>query len=266
MPAFALEMRLHLAAADGDTAMLKRLLARTTYKIDSACTGDIEDGGRPVLGCAEESSSDGANDKVDDAAGSFTCPTLVAASYHGHQAAARVLLDNGDDLNLVTSDGQTALMAAARRGHLQVLQLLVTRGADLSKIQPGSRMSALHFAAENDQPGCCEALLRAGADPTLRAARGRTPAAVAAATGSAAAANVLRTVEAELHLARAQATNGNQATGTKSLPPELLRAKLKLAKHRTGGSRHAYCFCIDVSVTMQKLRYARVVRCAADSG
>ena len=48
-----------------------------------------------------------------------------------HISCARVLLDRGAAVDLVTPAGETSLMAAAFRGHARVARLLVSRGADV---------------------------------------------------------------------------------------------------------------------------------------
>ena len=46
------------------------------------------------------------------------------ASEKGHADVVRVLLDNGADASLRTSDGETALQVATRFGHTEVMSLL----------------------------------------------------------------------------------------------------------------------------------------------
>ena len=170
--AFTVEMRLHLAAVDGEVAELKKLLAAPATRSDATCSVQLSDDATSQRISRHEITtitvpSDFA--AVEGGARTFQCPTLVAAAFHGQTQAARLLLDNGDDANLATSDGQTALMNAARWGHPRVLALLAERGADVSLVEPDTKFGAFHYACVHNQPESAEVLLRAGADPNHRA-------------------------------------------------------------------------------------------------
>ena len=57
---------------------------------------------------------------------------LIAASARGHEAAVRILLDDGRSrVDGTASDGDTALLVAAYGGHAQVVHLLLAAGADV---------------------------------------------------------------------------------------------------------------------------------------
>ena len=51
------------------------------------------------------------------------------AAWIGHQDVAKLLLDGGADLNMVTQHGGTPLHWAANNGRKTVVQLLLERGA-----------------------------------------------------------------------------------------------------------------------------------------
>lgn len=63
-------------------------------------------------------------------------PPLQTAAASGHADAVRLLLDNGAEVNRVTSLN-TPLNAAASYGHLEVIQVLLERGADVCIGFPG---------------------------------------------------------------------------------------------------------------------------------
>ena len=53
----------------------------------------------------------------------------MGAAYYGHEAAVRLLLDSGADINVRGRDGATALMYAATADRKEVVRLLLDRGA-----------------------------------------------------------------------------------------------------------------------------------------
>src|ERR1035441_3618873 len=72
---------------------------------------------------------------------------LHDAAYSGRTAAAKLLLDQGADINALASDGYTALFLAARRGHTEMIKLLLDRGASINaKSRDG--WTALHVAVQ----------------------------------------------------------------------------------------------------------------------
>ena len=80
--------------------------------------------------------------------------------------AARVLLDNGANVNIKDTNGETPLFRAMHSGsgpsHRGVVELLIVRGADIhAKDKYGA--TPLHRAALNESNGIAEALLLNGA-------------------------------------------------------------------------------------------------------
>ncbi|MHA6476125.1 ankyrin repeat domain-containing protein [Stutzerimonas sp. KH-1] len=55
---------------------------------------------------------------------------LMLASYHGHLAATRVLLEHGADVESRCEDGKTALMMAAMFNRTAIVTHLLALGAD----------------------------------------------------------------------------------------------------------------------------------------
>jgi hypothetical protein len=71
---------------------------------------------------------------------------LHYAACHGHIEIARLLLQNGAEVNAKCNGGSTPLHSAAAHGHVEILHLLVENGADLeAQANNGSR--ALHYTA-----------------------------------------------------------------------------------------------------------------------
>jgi hypothetical protein len=73
---------------------------------------------------------------------------LHSAAANGHIEIARLLLQNGADVNAKENDGYTPLHYAAFQGHVDILHLLVENGADL-EAQNKYGMRALQLAVLN---------------------------------------------------------------------------------------------------------------------
>ena len=120
-------------------------------------------------------------------------PSMFGQVMHLHDAAARgdvesvrLLLEHGDDPNLVDKRKQTPLHLAARNGHVEVARVLLDNGADPNVGKKVIRPfpTALHVAAEHGQAEVATLLLERGSDPNAHAAygtwTGRVPLQVAA--------------------------------------------------------------------------------------
>ena len=68
------------------------------------------------------------------------------AAHVGDLNMAKLLIQNGADVNAVTRDKWTALHYAAHKGHVDVVKLLIQNGADVNAVDKGKRM-ALSYAA-----------------------------------------------------------------------------------------------------------------------
>jgi ankyrin repeat protein len=92
------------------------------------------------------------------------------------------LIRGGADVSVADSDGRTALWIATTDSTPEVMEELLKRHAD-PNVQPRSLgfpgETPLHMAAMNGLKNEVELLLRYGADPTIRNAKGETPADVA---------------------------------------------------------------------------------------
>ena len=101
----------------------------------------------------------------------FRWTPLHFAAQHGHEAAARVLLDRGADVSAAATSGygsRTTLHFAAENGHEAVARLLLDRGADVSAAATGGYggRTPLHFAAGNGHEAVARLLSAATAPPS----------------------------------------------------------------------------------------------------
>ena len=132
---------------------------------------------------------------------------LQWAAAHGLDDTARALVENGADVSLEASSGQTPLHVAAKSGSIGVARILLAAGADPggrnelgdrplhvacrgrhremvallldSGADVGARdrsgATPLHYAASYGERGLAELLVDRGADPRARSGRGATP-------------------------------------------------------------------------------------------
>eukprot|EP01031_Cornospumella_fuschlensis_P038318 gene38318-46566_t len=116
---------------------------------------------------------------------------LMWASSQGRVEAVEALLEAGSDVNIVDSDGLSALMWAAgsenaydkshtrglletaMKGHVKVVELLLSYGA-LFEQRDKDGITALMFAAFHGHHQAVQTLLNAGADPSFANKAGKT--------------------------------------------------------------------------------------------
>lgn len=105
---------------------------------------------------------------------------LHFAAFFGEAATARILIDAGADVNVVSRNplGVQPLHSAVAGRHHEVCRVLVAAGADVTATQQ-DRYTPLHQAAQHGERVLVDLFLAAGADPLAKLDDGRTPADVA---------------------------------------------------------------------------------------
>jgi len=82
-------------------------------------------------------------------------------------AAARRLIDRGENVDALDRHGQTALMLAAHAGHTELVRLLIDSGADLDRTAK-YHLSALMLAVIGGHATIVELLLSAGCESEIQ--------------------------------------------------------------------------------------------------
>jgi len=109
---------------------------------------------------------------------------LACRKENGHEVV-KLLLANGADPTIANEEGWTVLHAAAEAGHIDCLrELLRQPNIPLNATMTERNRTALFCAAWKQHRDCVEALLAAGADPSIENSFGRTPLHSAANVGS----------------------------------------------------------------------------------
>ncbi|KAJ5724266.1 hypothetical protein N7488_002301 [Penicillium malachiteum] len=92
---------------------------------------------------------------------------LLLAITHGSSEAAKLLMEDGADVNKRVEDGMQPLLYAARINRLAIVQILLEGRADVKSINSLGE-SALWEAVSKNNIRMAELLLKKGADPNLK--------------------------------------------------------------------------------------------------
>jgi ankyrin repeat protein len=72
------------------------------------------------------------------------------ASFNGHAYAISILLDNGADVNALTTGGSSCLHYASFRGHIGAMVILVSKGAKVNVEVRNKAMFAYFVGCQRD--------------------------------------------------------------------------------------------------------------------
>ena len=93
---------------------------------------------------------------------------LHIAARAGNGAVVQALLAAGADHTVLTATGVTALHLAAQAGDVASVNALVAKKADVNAREANWGQTPLMFAASADRSGAVAALLKAGANPSVK--------------------------------------------------------------------------------------------------
>jgi ankyrin repeat protein len=100
---------------------------------------------------------------------------LALASLGGHLELVEVLLEAGADPELLDDTGHTPLSWALERGHSSVVRTLLAHGADALRVSDEGERTLLHTAALSGHLDAVGALIEHGVPVDARDGQGRTP-------------------------------------------------------------------------------------------
>ncbi len=89
--------------------------------------------------------------------------TLMWVLEHNFLEAAKIIIDNGVDVNATNKSEQTALMFAAQYNNLEIIKMLIEKGANINKSDSLGH-TALMIATYNNYLGVTQELIERGAD------------------------------------------------------------------------------------------------------
>lgn len=100
---------------------------------------------------------------------------VVIAIQKSNRECVRLLLDAGADRNRITTEGFRPVHFAAKCPNWQIMQMLLEKGdVDVNVQSHGKKETALHLAYEAKNTTVVKILMKAGADPNITDADGRT--------------------------------------------------------------------------------------------
>ena len=219
----AQELRLLTAAADGDTAAVRRLITE-----GADVTARRADGATALLWAAHRDDLElvdlllGAGADVN-AADDNGVTALERAAENASPAMVEKLLTAGASTRAARNSGLTPLMTAARTGHQGVVETLLRHGADVDAATVETRSTALMWAVAGSHAAIVRTLLDAGADPHASTADGFTPLLYATHNGDIAMAETL--------IAAGVDVNESGVDGTHALVYAIVVGHVELALH-----------------------------------
>jgi len=155
---------------------------------------------------------------------------LMITAQHTQPAATRALLAAKASIEMVDSQGWTALHWAAQIGPLEVIELLVGAGASVAAT-PG-HSSAMMVAVENGHAAAATALIAAGSDVEAPDAQGWTALAIAAAAGNAKIVSCLLDARASVQARRPPLRSSLDLVGTARRSRRSRRSRHKWTRRR----------------------------------
>ena len=120
---------------------------------------------------------------------------LMLASFNGHTASARLLLEAGAPVDARDQIQRTALMYGCTGANLELVGLLIENKAEVNLVDGEESWTPLMFAAAEGQSGVVSLLLAAGADPHAKDVDGEDAALFARSKGHLETATIIETAK-----------------------------------------------------------------------
>ena len=157
----------------------KRAEAEAKAASASELAGRLQDGATPLWIACENGHADAArlllNQGVDiNRADKYGATPLLAACSKGHVDAVRLLLDEGAEVDRSTEGGQTPLFIACYNGHVDAAQLVLDKGAEVDRANEGG-VTPLWIACGEGHVNAARLLLKRGAEVNRAIMDGMTP-------------------------------------------------------------------------------------------
>lgn len=193
---------LHIAAGKGNEQILSCLLLIGAEK------DDVDNSGETPLMCAvlegqlstvEALLTAGADCNIGTMNDTGYAPLHVAAG-NGYSEIVSALIRGGANKDAVDSNWETPLFWATREGHLAVVETLVAVGASANIQSTRDGRAPLHVSAGDGHELIVSGLLNGGARKNYTDKFGQTPLLWAATRGRLAAAKVLLSADADIHV------------------------------------------------------------------
>jgi ankyrin repeat protein len=124
---------------------------------------------------------------------------LAVAAGHGWMSAAKLLVDNGANVNPESPAGWTPLSEAAGAGNKGMVEFLLSKGANINALDGREGFAPLHYAVSHGFKTLAETLVAHGADVDVRGREGDRPLHLAARNGYTALAKVLLAHKADVN-------------------------------------------------------------------
>ena len=129
---------------------------------------------------------------------------VADAAMAGDIDAVQALLRGGADVNASQGDGLTALHWAALNDNVELAEMLLYAGGNIKATTRINAITPIFMAARNGSDGMLRTLLGAGADPNGSMPTGTVPLMMAAESGQAAAVEALIEAGADVDAAETQ--------------------------------------------------------------
>jgi uncharacterized protein len=124
---------------------------------------------------------------------------VADAAMQGDVAGVRALLKQGSDVNAAQGDGMTALHWAAMNNDAALAQVLLYGGANVRATTRINGYTPLFLAAQRGYAEVIDVLLKASSDPKATSSTGSQPLMLAAASGDVRAVTLLLDAGAEIN-------------------------------------------------------------------